>query len=115
MKLGRAAREIRLSGVFAAAVTPNRIGTREADYSGLMDLLDFLAGAGVDGICLLGSTGEFLHYPFGDRQRLVYLGAKRSRVPLLVGVGHSTLRGALELAGEAISAGADGLLLMPPY
>ena len=115
MKIGRAAREIKLSGVFAAAVTPNRIGSRDADYTGLMDLLDFLANAGVDGICILGSTGEFLNYPFSDRQRLVYLGVKRSRVPLLVGVGHSTLRGALELASEAIAAGADGLLIMPPY
>jgi len=115
MKIGRAAREMRLSGVFAAAVTPNRMGTHDADYSGLMDLLDFLAAAGVDGICILGSTGEFLNFPFSDRQRLVYLGVKRSRVPLLVGVGHSTLRGALELAGEAICAGADGLLIMPPY
>jgi len=113
--MGRAGRLIKLSGVFAAAVTPNRPGTLDADYSGLLDLLDFLANAKVDGICLLGSTGEFLNYPFGDRQRLVYLGAKRSRVPLMVGVGHSTLRGALQIADEAISAGADGLLLMPPY
>jgi 4-hydroxy-tetrahydrodipicolinate synthase len=30
-------------------------------------------------------------------------------------VGHSTLAGALQLADEAIAAGADGLLLMPPY
>jgi 4-hydroxy-tetrahydrodipicolinate synthase len=115
MKTGRAGRQLKLSGVFAAAVTPNRSGTLDADYSALMDLLDFLAEAQVDGICLLGSTGEFLNYPFDDRQRLVYLGAKRSRAPLLVGVGHSTLRGALQLAEEAISSGADGLLLMPPY
>jgi dihydrodipicolinate synthase/N-acetylneuraminate lyase len=32
-----------------------------------------------------------------------------------VGVGHSTLRGALQIAEEAISSGADGLLIMPPY
>jgi len=115
MKMGRAARQIKLSGVFAAAVTPNRPGTLDADFTGLMDLLDFLADAKVDGICLLGSTGEFLNYSFSDRQRLVYLGAKRSRVPLMVGVAHSTLRGALQIADEAISSGADGLLLMPPY
>ena len=113
--MGRAARQIKLSGVFAAAVTPNRPGTLDADFTGLMDLLDFLADARVDGICILGSTGEFLNYSFSDRQRLVYLGAKRSRVPLLVGVGHSTLRGALQIAEEAISSGADGLLIMPPY
>jgi 4-hydroxy-tetrahydrodipicolinate synthase len=113
--MGRAARQLNLSGVFAAAVTPNRPGTPDVDYSSLMDQLDFLAEAKVNGICLFGSTGEFLNYSFGDRQRAVYLGAKRSRVPLLVGVGHSTLSGCLQLASEAIGAGADGLLLMPPF
>ncbi|MES1258791.1 MAG: dihydrodipicolinate synthase family protein [Acidobacteriota bacterium] len=115
MKLGREARQIKLSGVFAAAVTPNRPGTLEVDYSGLLDLLDFLAAGGVTGICLMGSTGEFVNYAFPDRQRAVYLGAKRSRVPLMVGVGHTSLTGALQLAGEAVAAGAEGLLLMPPY
>ena len=113
--MGRTPRQLKLTGVFAAAVTPNRPGSLDTDYSGLLDLLDFLADGGVDGICLLGSTGEFLNFSFSDRQRLVYLSVKRSRVPLIVGVGHSTLTGALQLAEEAIAAGADGLLLMPPY
>lgn len=112
--MGRAARQLNLSGVFAAAVTPNRPGTLDIDYSALMDQLDFLAAAKVSGICVMGSTGEFLNYSLGERQRAVYLGARRSRVPLIVGVGHTTLSGALQLAGEAIDAGADGLLLMPP-
>ena len=41
--------------------------------------------------------------------------AKRSRVPLLVNVSHSTLDGAVELAREAADAGVAGVLLMPPY
>ncbi len=113
--MGRAGRQLKLGGVFAAAVTPNRPATLDVDYSTLLDLLDFHAQAGVDGICLMGSTGEFLNWSFSDRQRLVYLASKRSRVPIIVGVGHSTFTGALQLAGEAISSGADGLLLMPPY
>jgi 4-hydroxy-tetrahydrodipicolinate synthase len=112
--MARAGRQLNLSGVFAAAVTPNRPGTLDIDYSALMELLDFLACAKVAGICVMGSTGEFLNYSFVDRQRAVYLGTKRSRVPLIVGVGHSTLNGALQIAGEAIAGGADGLLLMPP-
>lgn len=113
--MARAARQLTLKGVWAAAVTPNRPGTLDADYTGALELLDFLADRGVDGICLLGSTGEFLNYSFSDRQRLVYLANKRTRVPLMVGVSHSTLAGALQLADDAIAAGADALLLMPPY
>ncbi len=113
--MARAARQIRLSGVFPAAITPHHPKTREADYSGALELVDFLAAAGVDGICLFGSTGEFINYSFAERQRLLSLAAKRSRVPLIAGVSHSTLTGALRLADDAISGGADAIMLMPPY
>jgi 2-dehydro-3-deoxy-D-pentonate aldolase len=113
--MARAARQLPLKGVFASAITPHRDYTHDPDFSGSLDLLDFLAAGGVNAICLFGAAGEFLKYGFSERQRLVYLGVKRSRVPLLVGVSHSTLAGAIQLADEAIKSGADGLLLMPPY
>jgi len=105
-----------ISGIYVACVTPHRQADGyEADVGALLEMLDFLAGAGVNGVALLGSTGEFLHLTFDDRVRLVQLAVKRSRVPVLVGVGHSTLDAAIELGREAVSAGAAGLLLMPPY
>jgi 4-hydroxy-tetrahydrodipicolinate synthase len=104
-----------IGGVYVAAVTPHRDKSYEPDVGAALELVDFLAGAGVNGIALLGSTGEFLHLAFDDRIRLVQLAVKRSRVPVLVGVGHSTWDGAVELGCEAASAGAAGLLLMPPY
>ncbi len=113
--MARAARQIRLSGVFPAAITPHHPKTREADYSAALELVDFLTNAGVDGICLFGSTGEFINYSFAERQRLLSLAVKRSRVPVIAGVSHSTLSGALQLADDAIRAGADALILMPPY
>jgi dihydrodipicolinate synthase/N-acetylneuraminate lyase len=104
-----------IGGVIVAAVTPHREKCHEADVSATLDLVDFLAAAGVNGIALLGSTGEFLHLAFEDRIRLAQMVVKRSRVPVLVGVAHSTLDGAIELGRDAASAGAEGLLLMPPY
>ena len=101
--------------MFAAAITPHRAGVEGPDFSALLDLVDFLAAAGVRGVCLLGTTGEFLDYSFDERQRLVYLAVKRSRVPIIAGVSHSTLAGAIQIAGEATAAGAEGLLLAPPY
>lgn len=103
-----------ISGVYVAAVTPHRDKSYEADVGATLELVD-LAAAGVHGIALLGSTGEFLHLDFDDRIRLVQLVVKRSRVPVLVGVAHSTFDGTLELGREAARAGAAGLLLMPPY
>jgi 4-hydroxy-tetrahydrodipicolinate synthase len=113
--MAQAARHLKLAGVFASAITPRNPNSQDPDISGSLDLLDFLAGAGVAGIALFGSTGEFLNYSFTERQRILYLGVKRSRVPLIAGVSHSTLAGAIQLADEAISSGADALLLMPPW
>lgn len=104
-----------IQGVTVAAVTPHRNRGDEVDVASLLDLIDFLSEAGVQAIALLGSTGEFLHFKAEDRIRLVYMAVKRSRVPIVVGVSHSTLDGAVELGREAISAGAAALLVMPPY
>jgi 4-hydroxy-tetrahydrodipicolinate synthase len=103
------------SGVIAAAVTPHGKRGDDPDIGATLDLIDFLCKAGVQGIALLGSTGEFVNLKFDDRVRLVYLAVKRSRVPVLAGVSHSTLDGALALGREATAAGAAGLLLMPPF
>jgi len=107
--------ELPSSGIYVAAVTPHRQDDYESDVGRMLELVDFLAAAGVDGIALLGSTGEFLHFSIADRVRLVQLAVKRSRVPILVGVGHSTLSGAVSLAQEALRAGAHAVLSMPPY
>jgi 4-hydroxy-tetrahydrodipicolinate synthase len=103
------------SGVIAAAVTPHGKRGDDPDIGATLELIDFLCTAGVQGIALLGSTGEFVNLNSDDRVRLVYLAVKRSRVPVLAGVSHSTLDGALALGREATAAGAAGLLLMPPY
>ena len=112
--MGRAARQLDLAGVIASAITPRRANSQDPDFSGLLDLVDFLAAGGVKGICLFGATGEFLDYSIAERQRMLYLAVKRSRIPLIAGVSHATLAGALQLADEAIAAGADALILMPP-
>jgi len=105
----------RLGGMFVAALTPRRADEYSIDLGATLEMIDFLCQTGVQGITLLGSTGEFVHFALDDRRHMVNFAAKRSRVPLLVNVSHSTLDGAIELAREATSAGVAGILLMPPY
>ena len=102
-------------GVYAALLTPRRPNSIEADGGALLDYLDAVAGAGVDGFVLFGSTGEFPHFDVEERVRAAGLAIKRSRVPVLVNVSHSSLAGAMSLAGSALDAGAAGVLLMPPF
>ncbi len=104
-----------VSGVYAALGTPRRPQSREADAGALLDYLDLVVQAGVDGLVLFGSTGEFIHFDNDERMRVIALAIRRSRVPVLVNVSHSTLEGAVELTENAVSAGAAGVLLMPPY
>jgi 4-hydroxy-tetrahydrodipicolinate synthase len=103
------------SGVYVALATPRRPDATEADAAGLLDYMDTVVRAGVNGVVLFGSTGEFVHFDAAERMRVLSLAMRRSRVPVLVNVSHSTLAGAIGLAQDAIEAGAAGLLLMPPY
>ena len=105
----------RIEGVSVATLTPRGKDGREADTGAVLELIDFVCAAGVKGIAVLGSTGEFINLSHDARVRLTYLAVKRSRVPVLAGVAHASLYGALDLGREACSAGAAGLLLMPPY
>ena len=101
-------------GVYAAAITP-RGKHGEIDFGASFELIDFLCRSGVSGIALCSAVGEFAALSLDERSRLVYLAVKRSRVPVLVGVGSATLEGSVSLAREARDAGAAGLLLPPPY
>lgn len=104
-----------IRGVYAALATPRRANSTEIDTAAFFDYQDAVARAGVDGLVLFGSTGEFIHFDVPDRMHAVSLISKRSRAPILVNVSHSTIEGALALAENALTAEAAGLLLMPPY
>jgi dihydrodipicolinate synthase/N-acetylneuraminate lyase len=102
-------------GIYAALATPRRPNSIAADTSALFDYLDVVAKAGVDGFVLFGATGEFVHFDTGQRTLVASLAIKRSRVPVLVNVSHSTLDGAIALGQAAAEHGASGVMLMPPY
>jgi 4-hydroxy-tetrahydrodipicolinate synthase len=102
-----------LQGVHAAAITP-RGKTGDINFGAIFELIDYLCAARVGGIALFTGWGEYPSLSVDDRARLTYLAVKRSRVPVLAGVGSATFDHSLELAREARSAGVAGVLLPPP-
>jgi len=104
-----------LGGVNVAALTPRRSGEIKADPGAVFQLLEFLAGAGVQGVVLMGTTGEFIHFDLEERRRLIEQALRKSRLPVIASVAHATLEGALTLARAAAGAGAAAVLIMPPY
>jgi len=101
-------------GVYAASITP-RGKQGEMDLGAAFELIDHFCAAKLRGVVLFGAWGEYPAFAAEERSRLVYLAVKRSRVPVLAGVGSATLDASMDLAREARAAGAAGVLLPPPY
>jgi dihydrodipicolinate synthase/N-acetylneuraminate lyase len=100
-------------GVAVAALTPR--GKRgELNFGACFELIDHLCKAKVNSIALLTAAGEYSAFTIDERTRLVYLGAKRTRAPLLAGVGAEELDTAVALARDALAAGVEAVVLPPP-
>ncbi|SEG36628.1 5-dehydro-4-deoxyglucarate dehydratase [Bryocella elongata] len=68
------------------------------------------------GLFAAGGTGEFFSLTLGEYGRVVKAAVEENsgRVPMLAGCGYGTAM-AIEFAHAAEAAGADALLLLPPY
>jgi 4-hydroxy-tetrahydrodipicolinate synthase len=104
-----------IEGVNVVMVGPRRPSGHEVDLAATLELIDFHNSTGVKGIAVLGTTAEFVHLDFEERTKLIPLAVKRSRIPVIAGVTHSTLDGSILLGQSAAAAGAAALLVMPPY
>jgi dihydrodipicolinate synthase/N-acetylneuraminate lyase len=103
-------------GIVASSITPfDDDGGVALDKVQLH--IDWLIGQGVDGISPLGSSGEFAALEIADRQRVLEaaIEAVGGRTPVLAGTHHVTTAGAVKLSVHAERAGADALLIVPPY
>ena len=75
------------------------------------------AGLGATALFAAGGTGEFFSLTQREYPEIVATAVEAARgsgVPILAGAGYGT-RQAVEQARAAEEAGADGILLLPPY
>jgi 4-hydroxy-tetrahydrodipicolinate synthase len=101
-------------GLSAFPITPAD-DTGRVEESGLTLLLDRLNAAKVDSVGLLGSTGTYAYLSRTERLRAVEIaiGTVEATIPVIVGVGALRTDDAQNLARDAETAGAAGLLLAP--
>jgi 4-hydroxy-tetrahydrodipicolinate synthase len=104
------------TGLIPAMVTPfDERG--EVDLAATEAMIERYIVAGVHGISVLGSTGEFSHLTEDERKSFAGETARvvAGRVPLIVGVGAPGTRESVELARNAEEEGADGVLVVAPF
>lgn len=103
------------SGLLSFPVT-----TFNADYSfneaQYRENMDWLCGYNVAGLFAAGGTGEFFSLTPAEIERVVTVAVAetKGRVPVIAAAGYGTAT-AKDLTAAAERAGADGVLLLPPY
>jgi 4-hydroxy-tetrahydrodipicolinate synthase len=107
-----------LRGVFAAALTPLKSDfSLDADH--YLRYLHFLAERGCHGALLMGTTGEGPSFSPSSRLTLLRAAMEVRQVypdfRLLLGTGTPSLDETVHLTKEAFDAGADGVVVLPPY
>jgi 5-dehydro-4-deoxyglucarate dehydratase len=104
------------SGLLSFPVTHFRSNDLSFDEAAYRDNLNRLAGYDVAGLFAAGGTGEFFSLTPAEIDRVVRAAVEETagRTPVIAPTGQGTAL-AVELAQVAERAGADGLLLLPPY
>ena len=106
-----------LRGVCAALCTPFDETGETLDETALRNHIDAMIEAGVHGVVLCAGTGEFAYLRAEEKRRIVEIGIKHveGRVPVVVQTSAITTVDAGENSKFAEGAGADALLILPPY
>jgi 4-hydroxy-tetrahydrodipicolinate synthase len=104
----------KIKGINAINITPFD-ATNRVDYTELASNLDFLIGKGIEAIYPCGNTGEFYALSRDEAKEVVRftVGHADGRAKIIAGVGYD-VETAIELAQNASSTGADGLMIHQP-
>jgi dihydrodipicolinate synthase/N-acetylneuraminate lyase len=103
-------------GVLLPIITPFDEKVR-IDEQMMRRLVDFHIGAGVQGLFVLGSTGQGPAMTIEERKQAaaIALDQAKSRVPVVIHVGTADAGSTVELAEHAAAHKADAVAIVPPY
>lgn len=79
--------------------------------------MDFLIEGGIDGLFVLGTSGEFALLAREERKAVVKSAVDRvnGRVPVFAGVSDPSTENVLHFSADTKDMGADGVIATPPY
>ncbi len=103
------------TGTYVALATPFETDG-SVDFSAFRRLVRHVVGGGVDGLVVLGSTGEAATIDLVERRALVLACREEARGhPAGAGPGHNDPRQAAAVTRMALELGANGALVVTPY
>jgi len=104
-------------GSYSVNVTPFTADGSAIDLKANRKFIDWQIEQGAPGIIILGTTGEFLTVSDAERAAFVEdtVAHVNGRIDVLVGASNAYSPNAARYAREAQDAGADGLMIIPPY
>ena len=105
-----------LKGAMCVMVTPFK-KNGEVDIEGLKSFSSYLVDKGVQGLSMVGSTGEF--FALTEKERITVMktviDVAKNKTATIPGVGAMTTEEAIKNAKTAQDLGADAVLLPPTY
>ncbi|KAA2219901.1 dihydrodipicolinate synthase family protein [Maribacter flavus] len=106
----------KFKGIIPPMITPI-LSNSKLDYDGVGKIVNHLIEGGVNGIFILGTTGESISLSYESRRNLIKETATRieGRVPLLVGITDTSIEESLNLASLAYESGAEAVVATPPF
>lgn len=104
------------TGACPALVTPfHKSGS--IDHDALIRLIERQIAAGVEAVCVCGTTGEAATLSQTERDEVIALCVRQAagRVKVIAGTGSNSTAQASEMSHRAQDLGADALLIVTPY
>lgn len=105
-----------LHGIIPPVITP--LHDRDTlDHAGLERVIEHVLAGGVAGLFVLGTTGEGPSLSYRLRRETIEAACKlvKGRAPVLVGITDTAFLESANIARCASDAGADAVVLAPPY
>ena len=105
-----------LKGIVPPMVTP-LLSQHQLDEQGISRLVAHIVKGGVQGLFVLGTSGEAPSLSYGMRKDLLHqvIAEVDGRIPVLAGITDTSLEESVRFAGISAEAGATAVVAAPPY
>ena len=103
------------TGLYTALITPFKDG--KIDYNSLEKIIEQQIKSKVDGLVVMGTTGESPTVSFEEHKLIISKSVEiaKGRTRVIAGTGSNSTKEAICLSESAEKSGADGILSVNPY